>query len=50
LSLRQDDDGSFRLSGRLAADTGMIVQAALDEASDRLFQSGEFGAGLTGLR
>jgi hypothetical protein len=47
LSLRQDDDGSFRLSGR---HTGMIVQAALDEASDRLFQSGEFGAGLTGLR
>jgi hypothetical protein len=28
----------------------MIVQAALDEARDRLFQRGEFGAGLTGLR
>jgi hypothetical protein len=46
LSLWQDDDGSFRLSGRLDADAGMIVQAALDEARDRLFQRGEFGAGL----
>jgi hypothetical protein len=46
LSLWQDDDGSFRLSGRLDADTGMIVQAALDEARDRLFQRGDFGAGL----
>jgi hypothetical protein len=46
LSLWQDDDGSFRLSGRLDADTGMILQAALDEARDRLLQRGEFGAGL----
>lgn len=46
LSLWQDDDGSFRLSGRLDADAGMVVQAALDEARDRLFQRGEFGAGL----
>jgi len=46
LSLWQDDDGSFRLTGRLDADAGMIVQAALDEARDRLFQRGEFGAGL----
>jgi hypothetical protein len=46
LSLWQDDDGSFRLSGRLDADAGMIVQAALDEARDRLFQRGDFGAGL----
>jgi hypothetical protein len=46
LSLWQDDDGSFRLSGRLDADAGMIVQAALDEARDRLFQRGGFGAGL----
>ncbi|MFT4866613.1 MAG: hypothetical protein ACI8RE_002811, partial [Ilumatobacter sp.] len=46
LSLWQDDDGSFRLSGRLDADTGLIVQAALDEARDRLFQRGDFGAGL----
>jgi hypothetical protein len=46
LSLWQDDDGSFRLSGRLDADAGMIVQAALNEARDRLFQRGEFGAGL----
>jgi hypothetical protein len=46
LSLWQDDDGSFRLSGRLDADTGMIVHAALDEARDRLFQRGDFGAGL----
>jgi hypothetical protein len=46
LSLWQDDDGSFRLSGRLDADAGMIVQAALDEARDRLFQRGAFGAGL----
>jgi hypothetical protein len=46
LSLWQDDDGSFRLTGRLDADTGMIVQAALDEARDRLFQRGDFGAGL----
>ncbi len=46
LSLWQDDDGSFRLTGRLDADAGMIVHAALDEARDRLFQRGEFGAGL----
>jgi len=46
VSLWQDDDGSFRLSGRLDADAGMIVHAALDEARDRLFQRGEFGAGL----
>jgi len=46
LSLWQDDDGSFRLFGRLDADAGMIVQAALDEARDRLFQRGDFGAGL----
>jgi hypothetical protein len=46
LSLWQDDNGSFRLSGRLDADAGMIVQAALDEARDRLFQRGDFGAGL----
>jgi hypothetical protein len=46
LSLWQDDDGSFRLSGRLDADAGMIVQAALDEARDRLFQRGDFGVGL----
>ena len=46
LSLWQDVDGSFRLTGRLDADTGMIVQAALDEARDRLFQRGDFGAGL----
>ena len=46
LSLWQDDDGSFRLSGRLDADAGMVVQAALDEARDRLFQRGKFGAGL----
>ena len=46
VSLWQDDDGSFRLSGRLDADAGMIVHAALDEARDRLFQRGDFGAGL----
>ena len=46
VSLWQDDDGSFRLTGRLDADTGMIVQVALDEARDRLFQRGDFGAGL----
>ena len=46
LSLWQDDDGSFRLSGRLDADAGMVVQAALDEARDRLFQRGAFGARL----
>ena len=46
LSLWQDADGSFRLSGRLDADAGMIVHAALDEARDRLFQRGDFGAGL----
>jgi hypothetical protein len=46
LSLWQDDDGSFRLSGRLDADAGMVVHAALDEARDRLFQRGDFGAGL----
>jgi hypothetical protein len=46
LSLWQDDDGSFRLSGRLDADAGMAVHAALDEARDRLFQRGDFGAGL----
>ena len=46
VSLWQDDDGSFRLSGRLDADAGMIMQAALDEARDRLFQRGDFGAGL----
>jgi hypothetical protein len=46
VSLWQDDDGSFRLSGRLEADAGMIVHAALDEARDRLLQRGEFGAGL----
>ena len=46
LSLWRDDDGSFRLSGRLDTDAGMIVQAALDEARDRLFHRGELGAGL----
>jgi hypothetical protein len=46
VSLWQDDDGSFRLSGRLDADAGMIVQAAVDEARNRLFQRGNFGAGL----
>ena len=46
LSMWQDDDGSFRLAGRFTADSGMVVRSALDEVSDRLFQRGEFGAGL----
>ena len=46
LPLWQDDGGSFRLSGRLDADAGMVVEAALDEARDRLFQRCEFGVGL----
>jgi hypothetical protein len=46
LSMWQDDDGSFRLAGRFDADTGRVVQSALDEIRDRLFQRGEFDANL----
>jgi hypothetical protein len=38
LSLYPDDDGSWRLSGRLDADHGRILDAALREAKDALFQ------------
>jgi hypothetical protein len=42
-----DDEGREAPdTGSIDADAGMIVQAALDEARDRLFQSGQFGAGL----
>ena len=40
LSLQQDGDGSWRLHGRLDADHGALVDAALSEARDRLFREG----------
>ena len=40
VSLQQDEDGSWRLHGRLDADHGAIVDAALSEARDRLFREG----------
>jgi Domain of unknown function (DUF222)/HNH endonuclease len=40
VSLQQDEDGSWRLHGRLDADHGAIVDAALSEARDRLFRDG----------
>ncbi len=46
LSMWQDENGTFRLTGRFEADAGMVVKAALDETRDRIFQRGEFGAGL----
>ena len=33
-----DDDGSYKISGRLAADTGAILDKALDRAQDELFR------------
>jgi hypothetical protein len=38
VSLYPDDDGSWRLSGRLDAEHGRILDAALREATDALFQ------------
>jgi hypothetical protein len=39
-SLAQDEDGTWRVHGRLDADHGAIVDAALSEARDRLFRDG----------
>ncbi|MGH2792335.1 MAG: DUF222 domain-containing protein [Actinomycetota bacterium] len=33
-----DDDGSYRISGRLSADTGALIDRALDRAQDELFR------------
>ena len=33
-----DDDGSYRIWGRLAADTGAVIDKALDRAQDELFR------------
>jgi len=41
VSFSHDDDGSWRLSARLPADQGAAVEAALVEARDALFRSGE---------
>jgi len=38
-----DDDGRYHLSGELDADRGRIVDAALTEARDALFQAGQTG-------
>jgi hypothetical protein len=46
LSMWQEENGTFRLTGRFDADAGMVVKAALDESRDRIFQRGEFGASL----
>ena len=40
VSLQQDEDGSWRLHGRLDADHGAVLDAALNEARDRLFREG----------
>lgn len=40
-SLFQLDDGTFRLSAHLDADTGRTVRAGLNEAHDRLFNDGQ---------
>jgi Domain of unknown function (DUF222) len=39
-SLRPDEDGSWSFHGRLDADHGAILDAALGEARDRLFREG----------
>jgi len=41
VSFSHHDDGSWRLSARLPADQGAAVEAALVEARDALFRSGE---------
>ncbi|MGH2789898.1 MAG: DUF222 domain-containing protein, partial [Actinomycetota bacterium] len=33
-----DDDGSYRISGRLSADSGALIDRALDRAQDELFR------------
>jgi hypothetical protein len=33
-----DEDGSYRISGRLEADTGAVIDLALDRAQDELFK------------
>jgi hypothetical protein len=40
-ALVQDEDGTWRVHGRLDADHGAIVDAALCEARDRLFREGD---------
>lgn len=45
-SLTQDLDGSWRVSGRLAADVGLVVDAATREVADALFR--ESGRAPTG--
>jgi uncharacterized protein DUF222/HNH endonuclease len=41
LSLRQDEDGSWALHGRLDSDHGAVLDGALNEARDRLFRDGD---------
>ena len=41
VSLQQDEDGTWRLSGSLGVDHGAVVDAALGEARDRLFRDGD---------
>jgi hypothetical protein len=38
---QQDEDGSWRLLGRLDGDHGAVLDAALAEARDRLFRDGQ---------
>jgi hypothetical protein len=40
LSLRPDEDGSWSIFGRLDGDHGSVIDAALNEARDRLFREG----------
>lgn len=40
VSLRPEEDGTWRLAGRLDADHGAVVEAALGEARERLFGEG----------
>jgi Domain of unknown function (DUF222) len=40
-SLQQDEDGSWRLHGRLDGDHGALIDGALSEARDRLFRDGQ---------
>jgi hypothetical protein len=41
VSLQQGEDGTWSLHGRLDADHGAVVDAALGEARDRLFRDGD---------
>jgi hypothetical protein len=40
LSVSADDDGSFRISGRLGAEEGALLQAALEQALNDIYREG----------